>query len=229
MKLMAKVDLIVMRKTLVQLLYIGLAVLLFITLVTGNALSGAAALCVMVPAIYSMSITAYDEINRWESYRLCLPVEREDVMKGHYVSTIVIMAAAFAISVIVAPLLAWLASLVGGSTFGFDAVAEIVAACALGLAISFWIPAVNLPIVAKFGMTRASRYAPLLLACVMAFSFAALGHVLSVSGDELPAVFDFLLTQTGAVVAVIAAVVVSAAAYAASMLLALKFYRAREF
>ncbi len=227
MKLMAHVDLIVMRKTLVQLVRIGLAVLLFITVMTGNALSGAAALCVMVPAIYSMSVTAYDEVNRWEAFRLCLPVEREDVMRGHYASTAVVVAVSFAFAVITAPLLTWLSSLLTGSSFGFDVVGEMVAACALGLVISFWIPAVNLPIVAKFGMTQASRYVPLLLACVMAFSFAALGHVLS--GDGLPMALDFLSTQTGIAIAIVAAVVVSAAAYFASMLLAVRLYKAREF
>ncbi|MBQ9954910.1 MAG: ABC-2 transporter permease [Eggerthellaceae bacterium] len=227
MKLMAHVDLIVMRKTLVQLVRIGLVVLLFIVLVTGNALSGAAALCVMVPAIYSMSIMAYDEINRWESFRLCLPVEREDVIRGHYASTLIVMLVSFAFAVVIAPLLTWLASLLSGSSFGFDAVGEMVLVCAIGFAISFWIPAVNLPIVAKFGVTQASRYVPLLLACVMAFSFAALGQVLS--GDGLPTVLSFLSTQTGVVVAIVAAVVLSAAVYFASMLLALKFYQAREF
>ncbi len=226
MKMMARIDLIVMRKTLIQLMRIGIAVFLFVALVSGNALAAAVALCVMVPTIYSMSITAYDEINRWESFRMCLPIEREDVVKGHYASTAIVVVAGFAFAAIAAPLLTWLVSLLGGSSFGFDEVGEMVAGCALGLAVSFLMSAVTLPVVAKFGATKASRFAPLLLACVMALLFAALGEVLS--GEELPALLGFLSTQTGVAVAIVAAVVACAAAYLASMPLALRFYRARE-
>jgi len=239
MKAMALSDLIIMRRALAQMMGIFLVVAVFVAASTGSIVAATAALAVMSPAMFVISIAAYDQFNHWESFRLSLPLNRADVVKGRYASTTLVVAGSFVFALVVSVAIAALftplsdAGLLGPFEYNPSSLGEITAACALGLAVSLWIPAISLPLSLRFGLTRMTRLAPVVVAFAIAIAFTALSNLESSSGIVawlLGAwVFDFLATGETAVIAVLAAVGVSAAVFAASLPIALRLYKTREF
>ena len=65
---------------------------------------GTAAMATMAPLMYLFSIFAYDEMNGWERFRMTLPLTKQQVAYGRYVSMLIVS--------VVSMLAAWLISFV---------------------------------------------------------------------------------------------------------------------
>ena len=90
MKAMVFSDLVTMKRNLLQLMGICVFVALFISVGTETLAATGACISAMIPIMYLFSIAAYDEMNKWEVFRLTLPLSRMQVVAGRYVSFLLV-------------------------------------------------------------------------------------------------------------------------------------------
>lgn len=238
MKVMLLSDLVIMRKILTQMMGIFLAIALFLTIATGTVISSTSAMAVMVPAMFVISIAAYDQLNHWESFRLSLPLSRADVVKGRYASTAMVVAGSYVLALLTSGFITAIftplsnAGLLGPLDYYPSSLGEIAAASTLGLAVSLWIPAISLPLSLRYGLTRMTRFAPVVVAFTIALTFSAVSSLdpsLSLVSWLLESgIFDLLNTGYGVALATLVALAISAAIFAGSLPIALRLYQNRE-
>ena len=196
---------------------------------------------VLVMAFFTLS--SYDEINAWQGFRAAFPLSRRNLVIGRYVALlcVALLACVFAFAVtefliqaaVRRPLL-WLVEAFGPETQQGISVwsnpPEIVLAAALlGVMAALIALSFTLPLVARFGMTRAVRFAPMvalvvvaLLALLLAdvWDFAWLGRASTwLSADTNVAFFQIICVT----------VVLVLVFYAASAFVSVKLYEKREF
>ncbi|WP_239442880.1 ABC-2 transporter permease [Gordonibacter sp. An230] len=224
-------DMQVAKKYLLQQIVVALVVGLFITFVTQSLYITAPMLIVIIPFSIAFTIIAYDERSGWQQFRLALPISRADVITGRYASIallvlvgVVVGLAVTGIGIAAAQLLPsvpQLAELM--SNFSWQA---ILMASAMGLAAIFIMLSIMLPLVSRFGMTKAVRYLPL----VIVFGFVIALNL--ESNLQMPAfVLDFVnwvKTPEGTLAAALIAVAVVVILYLASASLSVKLYAKRE-
>lgn len=238
MKAMMMSDLISIKTYLISQTIMAVIIAVFMTLVMGN-------IYVIMPVIgciisFSLIFTliAYDERNGWERFRLTLPLSRTQVLGGRYASALVVslLGALTGLLVSVACIIV-LPALPESVPVNQELMAQIGTIEWQGLILTFAAPivlsllllAVTLPIAAKFGMTKAVRYIPLV------FFFVFMGVMLAVQqlGATPPAfIMDFLVwvqQPEGTLIAAAAVLALTLALYAASFFVANKLYAAHEF
>lgn len=239
MKIMILSDLLTMRNILLQLIGISVVVGCVLCYTMESVVSGMSAIAAMMPFIYLFSLAATDEQNGWERFRLSLPISRQQIVFGRYAGMLLIAVSAtlFAIALgfaigavaeVVAngqPDTTWVAlSLAENSPF------VLLAGPCLSLLVILIGTVVALPLIARFGITRATRLAPL----VAVFAFAiGIGFF----SDNIPLVglfsdvdtwiaigaYDKIALMFGGVTVAVLAL------YIASAFLASKLYERREF
>ncbi|MCI8468514.1 MAG: ABC-2 transporter permease [Eggerthellaceae bacterium] len=235
MKTMILSDLIIMRDSLLQLLGICVVVGAVLSAAMESVVSMAAMLTVMLPFLYLTSVSAYDEMGRWELFRLTLPLSRRQVVMGRYASLLVVTAGAAAFALVLsAVVLAVCAAVLGdaapaGLTLAENAPFALVGSTALSACVLLLASAVALPLIMRFGMTRWTRLAPVAVVLVLAAGVWLLGDGMPASG-ALDGVVAWLEAGDGANLALACGIVLVAALalYAASSLLATRLYEARE-
>lgn len=235
MKAMMVSDFCAMKSALLQMIGILTVVGIVMAWAMDTAVGAAAALGAMVPFMYLFSVGSLDEQNGWERFRLTLPLTRRQVMLGRYGSTAVVAVAAAVGGLIMGLLVTAVADVVdgeGGRLAGLSSVQNppeaLVCSVVLTLTVFLVGAAVALPLMARFGMTKATRFVPLVVVLVMAFGIAALDTPLSsgvlaewgswVMGDP----WHGALLVGGALLA-------AAVLYGASALIAARLYEQREF
>ncbi|MEF2655281.1 MAG: ABC-2 transporter permease [Eggerthellaceae bacterium] len=77
MKIMLLTDLVLTRRTLTQLVIMCACMVAFICIFTETVATIGASFTTMLPLFYLFTITAYDESNNWQTYRLSLPLSRK--------------------------------------------------------------------------------------------------------------------------------------------------------
>ena len=220
MKAMIFSDLITSKNAFVQLLLISIVICGFLAWGTGEVIVGTAAMATMAPLMYLFSIFAYDEMNGWERFRMTLPLTKQQVAYGRYVSMLIVS--------VVSMLAAWLISFVFIAIIqawgGFGTSAEFAAPesplavldCGIaGFVFILLLAALTLPLLMRFGMNKATRLLPLLV---------AIGNVSD--GIDMVAVRTFLNDHTVAIA--IGGCVVSVVLYVVSAFIAARLYQARE-
>lgn len=223
-------DFLMVKKSLGQQAFVGIICGLIIALSCGNVNVIPAIIMFMVVIGQFISLVALDERNAWESYRCALPVSRGALIVGR-MGFMVLLALAFlalgtaaaVVTGLVAPPLTGVFFLRAGDIVLSAEDLAITAAGSLSACLA--LMGVFCPVIAKFGMTKATRILPLVL--VMVF----LGIFVFTGGGE-GALFDVLgsflgsipLGAAGALLVVIGGVV-----YVAGGVLAVRFYEAREF
>lgn len=239
MKTMLVSDLLVARNLLLQLLGICIVVGLVMCYAMETTVGGIAAVAAMAPLIYLFTMAGLDEQNNWERFRLTLPMSRRQVVLGRYLSLFVVSVATTAIAFLAGVLIAAAAeALADGQpdnrftllSFAFNPPEALLASVVASALVILLSSSIALPLIARFGMTRAARFVPLAFVILIA---AAIGFF----GDNVAA-FDILANLDAAIDAGdwsilgtgIAAI--SAAAliiYIVSALIAVKLYEQREF
>lgn len=200
MLVMIKTDFVTMKNYALQLLGIMLLVSVFICLGTGSFVAGIAALTVMLPFMYIFSIVAYDEMNGWERFRLTLPISRNQVVLGRYASILIVIALSIVLSLLVAGIICLAAMLlpqlevIASFLEGLSLTTEVGHALLIA-AILVFITALVMPLFMRFGMTKATRIAPLV------FLLLALAVIMFVGdfGDtfaQSATFWEFLLDPT---------------------------------
>ncbi len=230
MATMVLMDFIVMRKPIAQLALTSLFVSLFL---------GAVSIAAFFPFIFVMSLLTVDEQNGWERFRLTMPVTRNQVVRGRYLTALLAAALSAVAATALAVPFSWLAQmgLPVAPLFSEEGVsgAELLptaaaSACAAALAILVLL-SISLPIYMRFGATKAARMAPAIVVLVFCGGMAALGQigVLDQWGPQVAAWLQNLVSagQLGWVAA--GATLAVLAVYAASSAISCAIYARRQF
>lgn len=239
MKVMFKTDFLVARSMLLQMAVIGVLIGIIMIYATGSTVAGCAAIAAMVPFMYLFSIAALDEQNGWERFRLTLPLSRRQVILGRYASVFIVTLVVALLAALLGLAVAYVAGILAPwqpdlhfEELTFEA-APPLAIFASTFLCSFVIlmgSAVALPLIARFGMSKATRIAPLVVVIVLAFGVGFLGNA--------ETSFDFMKTlevwvDTGALgnlaLVFVGVYLVGLIAYIVSAFVATKLYEQRQF
>ena len=238
MKTMLASDLLTARGSLLQLLGICAVIGVIMCYAMETTIGGVAAIAAMCPFMYLFTVAALDEQNGWERFRLTLPISRRQVVFGRYASLLVVTLATTVVAFAVGAVISFAAGALSDGqpdarltlmSFEFNPPALIFASTALAALVILTACAVALPLIARFGMTKATRFVPLVF--VMAIA-AAVGFL----GTDIPALDIFitleLWTETGNWGALAGAGAIVALAvltlYMISAFVAAKLYEQRE-
>lgn len=233
MKTMMFTDLITMKNSLLVLIGLDVVLGLLLTFAMQTLMGGLAAMMVIVPFMYLFSISAYDEMGGWERFRLTLPITRRQVAWGRYASLAVVLAGSMVLTFVVGHVVVSIGdALPDAPTYitsagtGFYQVACVVA---MGAAIVMLTATISLPLILRFGMTKATRILPVAIVIILAVGIAFFGEASidqvfwQLSGNMLDWGVDMM--KLGIAVAIVALI----ALYLASAFIAAKFYAKREF
>lgn len=237
MNVMIKSDLITMKNAAMQLAIMPLVVVVFIIFVSGSLIVGVAAMAIMVPFMYLFSICAYDELNDWERFRLTLPITRRQVAYGRYASTLLVIALCAVAALLLGAIVVTVDSLLPPNLVIPGASAEanrpemIFGAVCMVVTITLVVGALTYPLIMRFGMTKGTRLAPVVMVLLIAFGIWLFGDsgVLdalfpSSSSEELWGHIGgtSLLISLGCIAA-------GLALYGMSALLSARLYERRQF
>ena len=233
MKTMLMFDLLTAKKLARSQLLLGVVVALVLTVSTGSALCIMPLMALMLAYSVGFTLVAFDERNDWEKLRLTLPLSRADIVHGRYATFAVMTVAGIVLGGVLVAVLWGLAQLAPTAPVlsefagAFDwQMAVVMAVSGIVFALVLWI--IALPLVARYGMTKAVRFLPLAFVIVL-----PIATVLIQKAGPLPAsVMDFVAwvaTPTGTLVAAGAALAVIVVLFALSSMLAVRLYEKREF
>lgn len=231
MKTMICSDFLSMRSTLIQLSLIVAVIVLVMAFVTDSLVASTAAIVAMAPFMFLFSVAALDEQNGWERFRLTLPLSRRQVILGRYASVLLATVATVAGVLIFVFVIGGVAQLISGgdpssplacASYDSNPPTVILGSAVMAALVILVGCSVALPLVARFGVTKASRFVPLAVVLMLAFGVGFCGEYFT-SVD-----FSELLENAGTVAFVAVATVVVLAVYALSALLAAKLYEQRE-
>lgn len=233
MKAMIVSDFAVLRSALLQLLGICAIIALFMGYVMG-AVGTAAAIAAMVPFMGLFSLAAYDEQNNWELFRLTLPLTRRQVVFGRYASIALLTAGSLTLALVLGLGIAAVAGLLPTewlpeSLSPAENTSEMIVGSTIGgVSVVAIAMAVAMPVITRFGMTKAARIVPVIVVLVVAFAVAFFGSGIQPTGVLADLV---LWLDTGNNYLFLAAALVAAVAliYVASAFVAAKLYEKREF
>jgi ABC-2 type transport system permease protein len=178
MRAMIFSDLVTSKNSLPALFGMTVFVSLFIAIVTETLVVAVACMAAMVPFMYLFSISAYDEQNGWERFRLTLPISKKQVAYGRYASMLIIMIATLIVSILLGCAFGLIAEALPEATvpsglklseFGVTTVIGIAVFTQLIILVSAIF---TLPLIMRFGMTRGSRIVPIILVIALS-TFAA--------------------------------------------------------
>lgn len=184
MKTMLACDLLVSRSMLLQMFGICAVVGIVMCYAMGTAVGAVAALAAMAPFMYVFSIAGIDEQNGWERFRLTLPLSRRQVVFGRYASVLVVTICASLFAFVLGLLLTVVNGFVSDGVFGeqvsqfaFEAASPgiLLASVTMTAFVVFVGTTVALPLIARFGMTKATRFIPLVVVLVLAIGVGVSG------------------------------------------------------
>lgn len=235
MKAMIVTDFCTLRNALLQLVAICAVIAVFMGWAMGSVIAAAAAIAAMIPFMLLFSLAATDEQNGWERFRLTLPLTRRQVVFGRYASLGIISVGTIAFSLALAFLILGIAGLLPAGvapeslTIAENPPAAIVGSVVGGVCVVMVGMAAALPLVMRFGMTRATRIVPMIVVVVLAAGFGFFGSGINVDGGLLADLVLWLDTGSNYLFLAAALVVAVALVYVASALVAAKLYEKREF
>lgn len=178
MKAMFLSDLLIAKKYLLQQTLISVIVGVVISVMLENLYVVPPVLGVMIPFSLTFTLLAYDERDNWQQFRLSLPLSRTDIVLGRYASLAIIALAGLLVGLLTMALLIVAATVLPHVSqlailivdFSWQAVV-LTSAAAAGIILCML--AVIMPLVSRFGMTKAIRFVPLLavVGVMIAFNF----------------------------------------------------------
>ena len=230
MKMAMMADFLMVKKSLGQAVMVGVICGLIIGLACGNVNIIPAMVMFMVAIGQYISLVALDERNGWEAYRSTLPVSRAQIITGRMAFVVLLAVAYLALGLVVAVAAGLVAPLLTDVFFlaAGDVVlsAEDLAMVAFGsLGVGLALLGVFAPILAKYGMTKATRILPLLFVMIFLLVFVFTGGPEGAVFGGLDAFLSGLpLLAAGALF-----LAVGALFCAVGSVLAVRFYQQREF
>lgn len=233
MKAMVFSDLVTMKNSLVQLIGIMVLVGAFIVVATQTPVAGAAAIAAALPFMYLFSISAYDEMNGWEHFRLTLPLTRGQVVWGRYASMAVVVAFSAVLAICVGLAVVGVATAVDAfqpvpdELLWSDALPEeLLWAVIAAIVIMMVAASIGMPCVMRFGLTKGTRMVPVVV--MLIFACAAIGGTTT----GVPNLVEgWIASLSAGSLALLGAGVFAGAVvlYAISAAIAVKLYERRPF
>lgn len=231
MKAMIMSDLLIAKKYLLQQLGIAIVVGIFICIMIGNLYVVPPAVGVMIPFSLIIMILSLDERANWQQFRLALPISRGDVIRGRYVSFLLLALLGIAVGLLTAFLVIVAAQLMPNvpqladlmANFSWQALLMVSVA---GISIILVMLAIVMPLFSRFGMTKAVRYLPLLIIFGVWIAFT-----LPQNGPPPAFVLDvlnLLETPAGTVAVAAGILAIVAVAYVISAIISTGLYKKRE-
>lgn len=190
MKAMVFSDLITSKRACIQLFGISLFVAVFISIGTGTLVTGVAAFAAMIPTMFLFSISAYDEMNGWERFRLTLPITRHQVAYGRYISMLIITVLSFAFAIAATLLIGGIAEILPwewvpeGLKLSYNSVPLLVSVAIAVQVVMFVVSALVLPIIMRFGVTKGSRLVPVIFILAMLAGVAFFANFVDANAIE---------------------------------------------
>lgn len=234
MKAMIVSDFAVLRSAILQLLGICAIIALFMGYAMGTLVGGAAAIAAMPPFMLLFSLAATDEQNGWERFRLTLPLTRRQVVFGRYASLALVAIGTIVFALALSFLLLGVIScmpagtLPEGLTPAENPPAALVGSVVGAVGVITLGMAVTLPLVFRFGMTRATRFVPVVVVIAIACGIGFFDAGVQFTG-VLADLVQWLDTGSNYLFLAAALVAVVALIYVASAFVAAKLYEKREF
>lgn len=237
MKAMILSDLLTVKKYFKSQALLYVVVVIAISIFIGNLYMIAPFLGVMMPFSLSFTLLAYDERNGWEQFRLVLPLSRRNVVAGRYASLALITLIGVIIGLVASALVIAAATLLPSVTLLSDLMVDfsvqgIVLSACMPFGIIFVMLAITLPLVSRYGMTKAVRYVPVFFLVV--FMIAITG--INMPGIDHSALMPVLSTLAQMLETIPGTLAVSGMAFGAgfviyllSAALSTKLYSKREF
>lgn len=235
MKAMIVTDFYTLRNALLQLVGICLVIAVFMGWAMGSLVGAAAAIAAMVPFMLLFSLAATDEQNGWERFRLTLPLTRRQVVFGRYASLGLATAVTVVFTLALSFLILGIAGLMPagvvpeGFTLTENPPAALVGSVVGGISMVMMGMAVALPLLMRFGMTRATRIVPMIVVVLFAAGFGFFGSDVTTDGGLLANLVLWLDTGNNYLFLAAAMVIAVALIYVASAAVAAKLYEKREF
>ena len=227
MKTLILSDLLSQRSGFGQMVFILVVVDIIMLICMQSPEAALAGVAVMVPYLMCYSMAVSDEMSGWERLRLTLPMGRNVVVHSRYASVILIAIAtcvlAFILNIVLLAIIGAIPQLsgwLGGLALTGEKVVGMLASAVLAFAMCLLFCSFTLPFMFRFGITRATRFVPVLAVVVMLVVFAVLSEEAGVIAS-LEAISPFMV----AVVAILVGVVVCAA----SVVIAPRMLERREF
>ncbi len=237
MKTMILSDFIAIRHSIIQTFAIAAFIGAVCAIAFGNVIVMTACICAAVPIGFLFGLAAIDDRKDWSGYRLSMPLSRRDVVTGRYAFLALVMVAAGLASIV----LSWVFSLIVSGLmpslgigvaltndtvplFAGDSV-DLLFALMTAFTFVLFALAITLPLVMRFGLTRAIRFVPVAFCIVFLIVFFAAGDS-AILESVAHAIEHSLALQIAVPVAGFA---VAACCFAASAALSVRLYAHREF
>lgn len=169
MKAMIFSDLITSKNSILTLLGVTVLIAIFIAIPTGTLYGAIGACAAMIPFMYLFSISAYDEMNGWERFRLTLPISRRQVAYGRYASMLIVCVCSLVIAIALGLLIGLVVDALPGGIvpeglrLSNAGVGEVIGAALLTQVVILLVATLTLPFILRYGMTKATRIAPMVL------------------------------------------------------------------
>jgi len=228
MKTMVLSDLLSLKPALFQIAWVAVIVDAVMLVCMQSAEAALAGIVVMVPYIVFFTLAVGDETSGWDRMRLTLPVGRGVLVRSRYASVVLVALATFAIMLVANTLFVGIIGMIpqlsgwlGGMALTGDSVVNMLGSGVFAIAMCMLFCAFTIPPVFRFGITRATRFIPVLGVLGLLVAFAALSDSTGVSLDVLDAMSPLVVVGVP--------VVVSAAICAASIAVATRMLERREF
>ena len=236
MKAMILTDLVALKNSLAQTLAMFFLVGVAMAIGTGTVVSAAASISTMTVFPFAITLVSYDELNQWQRFRATFPISKRDTVLGRYATILLVTVGSVLFAIVSTGVIVTAASLLPlpeGITENLNwenaGILELSASAFMASLVVLWGVSLMLPLVAKFGMTKATRFAPVGLILIVVAAFALLDSCLSGTDVITPLLTWYNGNPDAAFAAiVIAAFVITIAIYAASASVAVKLYENRE-
>ena len=169
MKAMIFSDLITSKNSILTLLGVTVLIAIFIAIPTGTLYGAIGACAAMIPFMYLFSISAYDEMNGWERFRLTLPISRRQVAYGRYASMLIVCVCSLVIAIALGLLIGLVVDALPGGIvpeglrLSNAGVGEVIGVALLTQVVILLVATLTLPFILRYGMTKATRIAPMVL------------------------------------------------------------------
>lgn len=229
-------DFALVRKYLLSQSLIGIFVGVFMAFFLVNPATIAGTLVITFPLFVSMLIFSLDEKQNWQSFRLALPLSRQDIVRGHYASLALAIAFGWLFSMILTGLIVLVSGFLAPVFPDATLLSELVAACDwsevvfTGLVVSammLFVFSFLIPCFCRFGYTKGVSYFPLAfflfwVAFLTALGFLADNHNLGITDTLIQTWQQSLTLSCGFFI-------IAFGLFVASSFLAVKLYEKREF
>lgn len=220
------------KSVLAQLGVTFAIVAVFVGVALGSPATLVACLAAMAPFMVIFTLTAYDMQSGWERFRATLPVTRRDLVVSRYISVLassVVMlfvgvALAFAASAIL-PMLPFIPAETVQNFMEQTDLLFLLGPGVIGMVFILAICSLVMPLIARFGINKAMRLAPILL---VLFIPATMHFLPLVTGNpQMMAEFGAWLDANTALFVTLASAA-TLALYVISCAVAVVMYRTKE-